>query len=235
MRTWCVLVALGLWCVTAGPPVASPAAAATISSEERLRNDLEAAEEAIRDSPDDFEDRLALAKAWYFLAVEEERGALKQADKRFKALAQAYPDDPRVTAYYGSVHLLRSRATWAVWDKEKLARAGVALMDAAVDAAEPPHDLEVRLVRSMTTLHLPEWFGLRPRTVSDFAWLAERAQAGAEAGTFAPRFAAAALYHHGLYEAEAGRDEAAKRAWEAAVKVAPKSAGGRDAAAKLAE
>src|SRR5690606_32536939 len=137
--------------------------------------------ERVDADPDDRAARHALAEALYFLGTRGKDGkAAKRAESLFTDLHRRDREAAQPIAYLGSLKLLRSSTTWAVWDKEKLARQGLALLDDAVAAA--PDDPKVRFIRAVTTFNLPEAFERGPQSDADFALLAQQAEPAVETG-----------------------------------------------------
>jgi hypothetical protein len=182
-------------------------------------------------STSNYAQRLASARSAYFRDVEGEHDADALARQQFDALHHEHPNDPVVTAYSGSLELLEAARTWAVWKKHTLSQEGLAEMDAAVTAA--PDNLEARFVRALTTWHLPFFFHRKAQAESDLAAIAPRAEQASRSGVLPPPLAAAALDYYG--QVLAGREDqtGAQRAFEAALRVDPKSPGGQDARKRL--
>ena len=178
-----------------------------------------------------FAQRLAAARSAYFRDIEGQHDADVAARQQFDALRKEHPEDPVITAYSGSLELLEAARTWAVWKKHTLSQEGLAQMDSAVNAA--PDNLEARFVRALTTWHLPFFFHRKAQAESDLAAIAPRAEQASHAGVLPPPLAAAALDYYG--QVLAGREDksGAQRAFEAALRVDPKSPGGQDARKRL--
>src|SRR5690606_6670783 len=104
--------------------------AADSSPDDALRQRVADAEKRVDADPDDRAARHALAEALYFLGTRGKDGkAAKRAESLFTDLHRDDREAAQPIAYLGSLKLLRSSKTWAVWDKEKLARQGLALLD----------------------------------------------------------------------------------------------------------
>ncbi len=179
-----------------------------------------------------FADRLAEARRAYFADLEGERGADDRARQQFAALAAERPNEPVVDAYLGSLDLLESARTFAVWRKHTLAADGLEKLDAAVNRA--PDNLEARFVRALTTWHLPFFFHRKEQAEQDLGFIGPRAEQAARQGSLPAPLAAAALDYWG--QVLAGGDERAgeaRKAFEAAVRVDPGSPGGEDARKRL--
>lgn len=168
------------------------------------------------------------AKRLYFEAVEGKSESLERATEILRSRYEQDRSNVVVKAYLGSSLLLESAKTLAVWRKGKLAKEGLELLDAAV-AGAPDHP-EVRFIRAASTYHLPRWFGRRKECEQDFALLSKpeyRRDLDA-------RLAAAVMYFQGVLEHRAGHKDSARASWREAVRLAPESRAGRDAAARLA-
>jgi hypothetical protein len=76
-------------------------------------------------------------------------------------------------------------------------------------------------------------FRRQEQCASDFAWLASQAERAVAAGALDPRYAAAALYHHGVFQERQGNQIQAIDAWTIAARIAPSSHGGTEAAKRL--
>lgn len=175
--------------------------------------------------------RLSAAREAYFKDLEGDHEAIDQAREAFTDLEREHPNDSTVMAYYGSIELLDAARTWAVWNKHKLADNGLAKLDAAV--ALSPDNLEARFIRAATTWHLPFFYHRREQAESDFAYIAPRAEASVAAGQLPSPLAAAALDYYGQVLADKADHSGARQAYQAAVRIASSSPGGRDAQKRL--
>lgn len=171
------------------------------------------------------------AKKFYFSALEGNADALRRSLALLEPLVSQSKPDPLALAYFGSGRLLESAHTFAVWKKGRLAKEGLELLDRAVNAA--PSNLEIRFLRAATTYHLPFWFKRREQSQSDFNQIAKRAEFAAQSGELDAPLAAAALFYHGVFASDRNEHMQAREAWRAAVRIAPASRAGRDAAGKL--
>ena len=168
------------------------------------------------------------AKALYYRAVAGDEKARKRSTEKFDRLASSNPDDAEVMAYRGSLRLFEAGKTWAVWRKYDLSKEGIALLDGAVDRA--PDNLEVRFVRAATTRKLPAFFDRAEQSKDDLRFLAERIS-GAGKGQLDPALASAALY---FYAEDVVTGKRRIEALQLAMKIAPQSQAGEDAAKALA-
>jgi tetratricopeptide (TPR) repeat protein len=192
---------------------------------------LRALEAAARARPRDVDARFALARHLHLLGVDGDEEAHDRALELLEAVAAERPG-PRADAWLGSARLLQARYTLAFWNKGDLVKEGLALLDRAVKAA--PEDVEVRWMRGVGSYHLPFFFDRGDRAADDLAWVAARVAAAVDAGALSPEVAAAALFLHGVCRHDRGGLGEAQTAWRQAVALAPASAHGRAAAARLA-
>ena len=181
-----------------------------------------------------FSQRLAAARQAYFADLSGDRGADDRARQQFEAIEAAWPHQPVVAAYLGSLDLLESARTLAVWRKHTLATEGLEKLDAAVNQA--PDDLEARFVRALTTWHLPFFFHRKEQAEQDLQYLGPRVEQAARQGRLPAPLAAAALDYYGQVLAGSENVEQAAKAhaaFEAALRVDAASPGGVDARKRL--
>jgi hypothetical protein len=181
-----------------------------------------------------FASRLAEARRAYFDDLEGKRGADDSARQQFAALEAERPHEPVLDAYLGSLELLESARTFAVWRKHTLAAEGLEKLDTAVSRA--PDNLEARFVRALTTWHLPFFFHRKDQAEQDLSYIGPRAEQAARQGSLPAPLAAAALDYWGQILAERDGDRSAgpaREAFAAAVRVDPSSPGGVDASKRL--
>jgi hypothetical protein len=177
-----------------------------------------------------FAGRLAEARRAYFADLEGQHGADDRARQQFAALAAERPNEPVVDAYLGSLDLLESARTFAVWRKHALAADGLEKLDGAVNRA--PDNLEARFVRALTTWHLPFFFHRKEQAEQDLGFIGPRAEQAARQGSLPAPLAAAALDYWGQVLADRDGGQA-REAFLAAVRVDPGSPGGEDARKRL--
>jgi hypothetical protein len=173
----------------------------------------------------------AEAKDLYFRGVDGDRSASRDSTKILEKLAAEKPGDAVVLVYLASNKLLESGRTFALWNKNRLAKEGITGLDRAVEMA--PDNLEIRFIRAVSTFDLPGFFKRQQQSEADFEWLAPRVTAEAKKGTLEKRFAAASLYYFGLVLERRGDKAGALKLWRSAAEMAPDSKAGTAAAAKL--
>src|SRR5690606_25785615 len=120
------------------------------------------------------------AKSLFFQAVAGDREALARATAFFEQAQREDPSQPSLRAYFGASQLLNAAAATWPWEKGRLAREGLVLLDQAVAVA--PEDLEVRFIRGMTSYRLPRFMKRRNVAEFDLAKVASQAVAAAEEG-----------------------------------------------------
>ncbi|MCX7914695.1 MAG: hypothetical protein N3A53_00115 [Verrucomicrobiae bacterium] len=168
------------------------------------------------------------ARRWYVRAASGDVAALREAVRRFEELTGRPNAEPRVWAYLGSCRLMEAGAAALPLRKLELCREGGAWLERAVATA--PDDVEVRLVRALSLIHLPGFFNKRAVAQRDLAWVVERLH---DAPDIPAELAAAAWWQVGLMHERQRNRRAARAAWEQAVRCAPLSRSGRLAAAQL--
>ena len=171
--------------------------------------------------------QLAAARLSYYADLEGNHNADAEARQRFATLMREHPNDATLKAYIGSLQLLESARTWALWRKHTLSEDGLAEMDAAVNA--DPNNLEARFVRALTTWHLPFFFHRKEQAEADLIFLGPRCEQAAQTGVLPPELAAAALDYWAQVLSERKEPGAAHNAYAAAVRVDRASPGGKDA------
>jgi hypothetical protein len=85
----------------------------------------------------------------------------------------AHPRDGRALTYRGSLAALRARVSWMPWKKLGMLHEGIGQMDDGVSlvtkaAPGSAQELEVRLVRGITSANIPSTFGRGGVAFSDF-------------------------------------------------------------------
>ena len=166
------------------------------------------------------------ARVLYLQAVAGDRAAARDGEKLLELLAKESPEHVQIAAYQGSLDVLESGRTMALWKRASLAKRGLEKLDRAVSLA--PKAAEVRFLRAVSTFHLPGFFGRDQQCRDDFSFIAQHVS------ELDANFAAAAHYHHGLLLDKDGNHSAARNAWRRSVETAPQSRSAHEAAKKLA-
>ena len=166
-------------------------------------------------------DRLAVARTLFYRAVEGDAEALRACGD---ALRECDGDAAKALAYRGGCTMLEAARAPLPWDKGRLARQGLTMLDDAV--ARSPQDPEVRFVRGMTSYHLPRFFGRERVAADDLATVAGGAEEAVATGHLDPAIAAAALFHFGVLLERRGDRSAALAAWRRSVAIGPTTRAG---------
>lgn len=182
-------------------------------------------------STDAFAQRFATARADYFRGLQGDHAAESRAAEGFAALNRLRPGDPVVLVYSGSLELLDAAQTWAVWNKHKLATEGLEKIDRAERLA--PENLEVRFIHGATSWNLPFFYHRKQQAEEDFSFVGPRAEQAVRSGALPPQLGAAALDYYGRILTDRNDEDAARRAFAAAVRVDPASPAAEDASRRL--
>jgi tetratricopeptide (TPR) repeat protein len=175
--------------------------------------------------------QLEAARDAYFKSIQGDAKQARSATNQFAELGREHPGDPLVEAYLGSLDLLEAGRSWQVWNQRELTQKGLAALDKAVK--EAPDNLEVRFIRAATTWHLPFFFHRKEQAVEDFRLIAPKVEEAAREGRLPSPIAAAALNYYGQILVQGKNPTEAQEAFRAAVRVAPQSPAGREAATRI--
>ena len=209
-----------------------------VTPEQRLSQRIDAAERAVRDSPDNAQRKLALAKLLHRRGAHGHDDAAERADRMLQELHEAHPDHPLIAAYAGAARMMRAERTLLPWKKGDLVKQGGAMIEQALERArETPaeEELEVRYVRAVSAASLPAWMEQGKLAREEFAALAEVASEAVEQGELAAHQGARVLLYHAAALREEGDIKAAKQALRKAIELSPDSHAGAEARAALAE
>jgi tetratricopeptide (TPR) repeat protein len=167
----------------------------------------------------------------FYAAVDGNNAALEESQRLLDELGGENSINAEVVAYSGALDLLSASRSPLIWEKVSLARRGLELQDRAVAMA--PQNLEVRFLRGVTNYQIPFFLGRHQLALDDLAAVAQVAEAAADDGQLDRRAAATALFYHANELARLGQTPDAIAQWQAAVRVDPNSAAGRDAIKRL--
>ena len=173
-------------------------------------------------------DSLSSVRTLFNRAVGGDSRALRRCQELLRA-ADAEP--VKVLAYRGACRVLEAADAPLPWDKGRLAREGLTMLDEA--AKRSPGDVEVRFLRGMTNYNLPRFFGRGDVVAADLAAVAGEAEEAVRDGRIDETVGAAALYHHGVLLERRGDRAGASIAWRRATLLGPDTRGGRAASQKL--
>lgn len=169
---------------------------------------------------------------YHNLALSDRDKALTRAmlDKT-AAIHKRYPNDPLVTAFHGSLMTLMGRDERESVKRMRYVREGLKLLDKAVSLA--PRDPALRLMRARNNYALPSFFGRLQQVIGDLVWLTTRYQAGK---LRFPKTNMGRLYFQlGECQRRSGNMQAARRAWQRALELAPQAPWARQARLRVAD
>ena len=111
----------------------------------------------LKRDPDNKVILLNLGKYYHNLGgMEENKEAVKKADKSLSLLLELEPKHCVAMVYYGSVLTMKARDAFFPWDKMKYVKKGISRMDKAIFFE--PGNPEVRLIRGMNSATMPKMF-----------------------------------------------------------------------------
>ncbi|MFM7103165.1 MAG: tetratricopeptide repeat protein [Verrucomicrobiota bacterium] len=162
---------------------------------------------------------LDLGRLYHWKGSEGDREAVGKAEECLERLGRLEPSNARGRALLGSTRTLQARDARMPTTKLKLARRGLAEMDAAV--REAPDDPEVRFTRVCNNISLPGLFRRQAFIEEDLAWLGRAAQA--QPPRLEPGFRQWVALYHGLWLERQERRDEARRRWSEALALVPGS------------
>lgn len=132
-----------------------------------LRGQVSEWEDQLRNDPANKELLLNLGKHYHDLGgMEEDRSAVKKAEKYLSALLEIDSKNHVAMVYYGSVLTMKARDAFLPWDKLKYIKKGIVRMDKAV--LFEPDNPEVRLIRGINSVSMPKRMDRLPVALEDF-------------------------------------------------------------------
>lgn len=127
---------------------------------------VEELENQLKLDPDNQELLLNLGRHYHDTAGEEEDTALIRAEEYLSKLLKLDPINALALVYFGSVMTMKARDAGSPWDAMDYLKSGFSRMDKAVILA--PNEAEVRLIRGINSLHIPEEFQRQYLALEDF-------------------------------------------------------------------
>ncbi|WP_163391233.1 hypothetical protein [Enterovibrio norvegicus] len=104
----------------------------------------------------------------YMVAVDGNRKASEQVLKAVESLLHQYPDDPLLTAYYGSALAIKARDTWIPWYRTDFTQQGIDSLNKALSQlsersySTPYYGLNegfyIQSLAAMTFINMPDYF-----------------------------------------------------------------------------
>ncbi|MBN2244629.1 MAG: hypothetical protein JW755_02170 [Candidatus Aminicenantes bacterium] len=128
-------------------------------------------EEQLKGDPDNQELLLNLGRYYHDAASDGDGTSLSCAEEYLSTLLNLDPDNALALVYYGSVLTMKARDASSPWDAMDYLESGFFKMDKAVILA--PNEPEVRLLRGINSLHIPEEFQRLYLALEDFGAIEE--------------------------------------------------------------
>jgi len=177
-------------------------------------------ETQLKKSPDDRELLLMLGRFYHEQAGLEDRAeAVEKAEKHLSRLLSLEPENADALVYRGSVLTIKARASAPSMESLEYLNQGFSLMDRAVLLS--PENLEIRLVRSVNSVHVPAEFGRGDLALEDFRAI-EKLLAGASRPPD-PRFLLTYNFFYGTFLAGRGEMAAAEPRLKKVIELGPDS------------
>jgi tetratricopeptide (TPR) repeat protein len=144
-------------------------------------------------------------------AVDGNEKAVQDMQKLLEKARSDYPGHPLVDAYYGITLMLIARDKKTPMSRLRGAKAGLKLLDEAVNAA--PQDGRIRLLRGRASYGLPEnYFQRSQTTIEDYTFLID--QKIHEEGFLQTGKYLQLIYELGEVYCRIGRNQAAAMCWK---------------------
>jgi hypothetical protein len=131
--------------------------------------------------------------------VNENKEAVKLAEKFLRQLLQLEPTNAPALALLGSTFTLKGRDAFWPTTQVSLVKQGNQFMDDAIRLA--PELTRVRLIRGLNNVHMPGWLGRETIALEDLAWLWRRIGSHPAEFTEKQRQEVALQYGHALKKA----------------------------------
>jgi tetratricopeptide (TPR) repeat protein len=134
---------------------------------------VEDLESRLKKAPSNAALLLELGRQYHHLAfLQNDEQAVESADKHLTRLLAVDPENAAGMVYLGSIKTMKARASQdRPWEALELLQEGFTLMDKAVQIA-PGHP-EVRLLRAVNSVNVPDTFGRLSVALEDFEALDE--------------------------------------------------------------
>lgn len=188
-------------------------------------------EEQLKVEPDNQQLLLKLGKHYHNLAGEGNSSAQNRAEKCLSKLLSLDPNNALALVYYGSVLTMKARDAGSSWDAMEFLRTGFTRMDKAVILA--PKEAEVRLIRGINSLHIPEEFQRLFLALEDFQ--AIESLIATSDRDWEKEFLLPYYFYFGEALAKNRNKEGAAAKWRAVCRLDPQSDYGRIARKRLGD
>ena len=143
------------------------------------------------------------------------KNAVKKAEDYLSRLLEIEPGHPVALVYIGSVYTMKARDTFLPWNKMKHMKKGFSRMDKAVDLA--PHHPEVRLIRGINSVNVPDMFSRLSLAMEDFEAIEKiQSEKSVELNS---SFLLPYTYYHGLVLKKSGKSDEAKMKFQKVLEI----------------
>lgn len=182
---------------------------------------VEALESRLKKEPNNTSLLLELGRQYHYLAyLRSDERAVEAGDKYLTRLLALEPENAAGMVYLGSIKTLKAQSCQdRPWEALEFLQEGFTLMDKAVQIA--PAQAEVRFLRAVNSVNVPETFGRLPVALEDFKALDELIKnnpACLDRGMLCSGY-----YFHGLALLKIGDRAEAKKAFRRAADTDPQS------------
>ncbi|MBN1938653.1 MAG: hypothetical protein JW843_03640 [Candidatus Aminicenantes bacterium] len=189
-------------------------------------------EDRLKKDPDNKEILLALGRIYHDRAgLEGQSGAEEKAEKHLRRLLEIDPDNASAMVNMGSVLTIQAGNLGESMEALDLLNRGFALMDRAVLLA--PRNPEIRLVRAVNSLLVPEIFGRNGLVLGDFEAI-QTILAGF-GGKMPSDFLLTYHFYYGTALAGTARNKEAEDHFKKVIELAPGSSYAAQAKKRLGE
>jgi tetratricopeptide (TPR) repeat protein len=182
---------------------------------------VEDLESRLKKDPDNKALLLQLGRLYHNLAFQNnDVRAVEEGDRHLARLLAIDPQNAAAMVYLGSMKTLRAQSCQdRPWEALEFLQEGFTLMDRAVQVA--PGQAEVRFIRAVNSVNIPDAFGRLSIALEDFEALDELIKNNPSA--LEPGMLCAGFYFHGLALLKIGDMEEGAKAFRRAVETDPQS------------
>ncbi|QDU70799.1 hypothetical protein [Mucisphaera calidilacus] len=173
------------------------------------------------------------ARLEHLLGAKGDRDLARSAYQALRGLHERYPDDPVISAYFGSAMMLRAQRAWLFTTKGRLVEEGGDLMKRSLEAA--PDDAEVHAVIGLSLVDLPDWMEQQAEGQEQIRLGAQLAQGVDAPRRWSPALRAMMVEAYARHSGEALDPDSRRALLETAVSLAPESDAGQRAEQRLRE
>jgi len=134
---------------------------------------IDSLEAALQRTPENIDLRYELALHCHAIVQKEkDNDVWERAEKLFQEILAVKPEHVAALVYYGSLLTIKGRDALLPWNKLRYVEQGCDKMDKAVQIA--PDNINIRIVRALNNIHLPDFFNRLPYCLEDFENIRKR-------------------------------------------------------------